>query len=63
MTSEPRQPDAAEKRHYVHYERPRCPLCSSLKLRSNRTTQNGDGSVTRHSRCLTCGTRLIVVAD
>ena len=51
------------RRHYVHTVRPRCPACGSTKLRSYHTAQNGDGSVTRHSRCLDCGARLLVVAE
>ncbi len=51
-----------DKRYYVHYYRPRC-VCGSVKLRSYRTTQNGDGSLTRHSRCRDCGAKLIVVAE
>jgi len=51
------------RRYYVHYQRPRCPRCDSLRLRSYRSTPNGDGSVTRHSRCRDCGARLLIVAD
>ena len=61
MTDPPADP--TEKRHYVHYYRPRCPACGSHRLRAYRTTQNGDGSVTRHSRCLDCRAKLIVVAE
>jgi len=58
---EPAEP--APRFRYVHYQRPRCPTCGSRRLRSYRTTQNGDGSLTRHSRCLDCRQRLLVVAE
>ena len=54
---------AAEERHYIYFERPRCPECGSIRLRAYRSTKNGDRSVTRNSRCLDCGAKLIVVAE
>ncbi len=50
-------------RHYVHFTRPRCPVCGSVKLRAYRTIRNGDGSLTRYSRCKDCETKLIVVVE
>ena len=54
---------AVEQRHYIYFERPRCPECGSIRLRAYRSTKNGDRSVTRNSRCLDCGAKLIVVAE
>ena len=51
------------RRRYLHIRRPRCPACGSHKLRSYRSTANGDGSVTRHSKCLDCGVKLLIVVE
>jgi DNA-directed RNA polymerase subunit RPC12/RpoP len=52
-----------ERPRIVFVERPRCPACGSSRLQTYRTTQNGDSTVTRHSRCLACGQRLFVVVE
>ena len=48
---------------YVSWRRPRCPLCNSYRLRSYKTVANGDGTLTRYSKCRDCGTRLILVVE
>ncbi|KKL24096.1 hypothetical protein LCGC14_2418740, partial [marine sediment metagenome] len=35
---------------YLHVVRPRCPSCDWPHLKAYRSTQSGDGSITRHSR-------------
>jgi predicted Zn-ribbon and HTH transcriptional regulator len=47
---------------YVYVVRAACPKCGSLKLKSSRSISNGDGSVTRPTKCRGCGFefRLIV---
>lgn len=62
MPSDPTSPTAT-KRYYIAYRRPRCPVCGGLRIRSYRSTQAGDGSVTRHAKCGDCGAKLIVVAE
>jgi hypothetical protein len=55
--------DAAERDRYVFIERPRCPLCSSLRLKTDRTERHGDESVTRHTHCRDCGAKFFVVVE
>jgi len=47
---------------YVYVERPRCPICSSAELRHYRTERDGE-TISRHTRCVPCGHRFIVVAE
>jgi DNA-directed RNA polymerase subunit M/transcription elongation factor TFIIS len=48
---------------YVYTQRPRCPICGSPRLKAYKTRKNGDDSVTRYSKCLACGRRLILVVE
>jgi len=47
---------------YLYVRRPRC-ICGSVKLKSYATRRNGDGSLTRYTRCRACGRRLILVVE
>jgi hypothetical protein len=60
--STPRKP-AKPKPIQVDVQRWRCPVCSSVRLRAYRTTDLGDGSQVRYSRCRDCGQRLILNVD
>lgn len=46
----------------VEYSRPRCPHCGSTRLRADRSVTDGDGTVTRYSRCQDCREKLCVIA-
>jgi hypothetical protein len=48
---------------YVHAKAPRCPDCDSKRLRSYRSTDGGDGSRIKYSRCRDCGRRVVVVLE
>ena len=48
---------------YLHVVRLRCPSCDWPHLKAYRSTQSGDGSITRHSRCKRCGQRLLIVVE
>ena len=50
-------------RLYTYGTRPRCPACGSLRLRSNGTRKNGDGSVTRYGWCQACFQELFIVLE
>jgi len=52
---------AAERRRYIFVERPKCPACRSVRLRCYASRRQGDSSLTRYSRCLDCGTKIIMV--
>lgn len=47
----------------IVYERPRCPSCSSTRLRAGKSVTDADGVVTRDSRCRDCGERVFVIAE
>ena len=57
------QPERRERPRYVFARLPRCPACNSTKLRAYRTSRHGDDSLTRHSKCLACGQRLLIVLE
>lgn len=48
---------------YVYHQRPRCPQCGSPALRTYKTLQNGDTSLTRYTVCTRCGHRFILVIE
>ena len=48
---------------YLTLVRPRCPGCQSTRLRAYKTTNNGEGSLTRYSRCVECGRAVVVVVE
>jgi len=48
---------------YLFIERPRCPNCGSLKLRTYRTSRHGDDSLTRHAACADCGQKVLIVLE
>ncbi len=53
-----------DEREIVTFERPRCPECNSLNLKTNRTVAtDGDGVATRDTRCRACGIRFFVIAE
>jgi transposase-like protein len=47
----------------VFIERARCPSCESANIETLRTYQNGDDTVTRRTRCRSCGKRFLVVVE
>jgi len=47
----------------VRYMRPRCPKCGSMKIRSRRSINQGDGSMFRYSVCNECEENFVVVAE
>ena len=53
-------PDAPR---YVFCERPRCPLCDSVRLAAYRSDRSDDGSVARRVRCRECGAKFILVLE
>jgi len=48
---------------YLTLTRPRCPRCHSAHLRAYKTMDNGDDSLTRYSRCVDCGRRVVVIVE
>lgn len=52
-------PDCA----YVFVQRTRCPVCESVNVKTVRSEQNGDDTVTRRSRCRDCGHRFKTVVE
>lgn len=48
---------------YVAFRRPRCPFCESMKLETFKSLPNGDGSVTRKTRCRECDKEFRVIAE
>ncbi len=48
---------------YVYIERPRCPVCGSADLRTLRSKDQGDGSVSRRTACQACGRRFFVIVE
>jgi len=55
--------EARKRPRYLYVQRPRCPECGGVKLLAYRTSQNGDGSLTRYARCGDCHTRLILILE
>jgi hypothetical protein len=47
---------------YVFTRRLRCPACDSAELRHYRTQRDGE-TISRHTRCVPCGHRFILVAE
>lgn len=57
-------PPTDPERRYVFVERTRCPVCGSPSLRAYKTLPpDGDGSVSRYTRCRACGHKFIVVEE
>lgn len=48
---------------YIYAERPRCPVCGSIRLLAYRTTRHADGAVSRYTKCADCGEKIIVVLE
>ena len=61
--SESTDGDPAESMRYVYIERPRCPLCDSVSLKTVHSEDQNDGSVKRDTRCRDCGHRFFVVVE
>jgi hypothetical protein len=57
------RPEARERPRYVRCQRPRCPVCGSVRLLAYRTCQNGDGTLTRYAKCQECGQRLLIIVE
>ena len=55
--------DAAELDRYVYIRRARCPICESPELKTQKTVDNGDDSLTRETKCRECGHRFFVVVE
>lgn len=53
----------ADQPVYISVKRPRCPRCGGVKLRTYKSIDNGDGSVTRYSRCRDCDRRMILIVE
>ncbi len=47
----------------VFIERARCPFCDDTALHTRRTTQGGDGSLSRNTQCRTCRAVFVVVVE
>jgi len=60
---EPHRLPSRERPYVVYFERPRCPVCHSSRLRAHRTSRHGDESLTRHSVCQDCGQRVHIVVE
>ena len=45
---------ADQRGRLVFCARPRCPECGSTRLKSYKTVQNGDDTVTRYTSCRDC---------
>ena len=56
-------PDAAERDRYVYVERPRCPRCTSPKLKTLRSEDQGDDSTMRTTVCRDCRHKFYVVVE
>ena len=48
---------------YVFISRARCPLCSSDDLHTRKTENNGDGSITRDTKCRGCKHHFSVIVE
>lgn len=49
---------------YVFVQRPRCPSCGSVDLKTQRSLpEQSDGSKARCVKCRTCGENFIVVHE
>jgi ribosomal protein S27AE len=53
---------------YLTLVRPRCPSCGCPRFRAYKTVRNGtpgsdDDSLTRYSRCVDCGQRVVMVIE
>ena len=44
-------------------ERPRCPQCGSVRIRTRRTIRQGDDSTLRYVRCMKCSKSFKVVLE
>jgi len=47
----------------VFIERARCPFCGECNLHTRRSTQGGDGSISRNTQCRACKKVFIVVVE
>jgi hypothetical protein len=54
---------AHDRLRYVFVDRPACPACGSVKLKTIRSKTRDDGSVTRTTRCQECDHRFFVILD
>ena len=63
MLSNTSTSDAAESLRYIFVERPRCPRCGSPALKTQKTVNHGDDSITRETKCRDCGHRFFVVVE
>lgn len=57
-----RGPEPGCRLSTVIVARPRCPRCSSPKLRAVRSSEGGDGSLTRYTVCQ-CGHRFKLLLE
>ena len=55
--------NAAEASRYVFCERPKCPRCKSPKLHTDRSTDQGDGTMQRHTTCKICQHKFFVIVE
>ncbi len=63
MSISPSATDAAETDRYVFIQRPRCPRCASPDLKTQKTIDNGDDSITRETKCRECNHRFFIVVE
>lgn len=66
MKPTPDQPNGRRPRgdrHYLFCEKPRCPECGSDRLKTDRSTDQGDGTRLRLAHCRVCGASLAIVIE
>jgi transcriptional regulator NrdR family protein len=47
----------------VFVDRPRCPSCDGIDLKTTKSIDQGDGSTLRRTRCRECGCKFHVVVE
>jgi hypothetical protein len=47
----------------VVWRRPRCPYCGGWRILAYRSSDNGDGTLTRRVQCRTCDKRFILIVE
>ena len=63
MNAEPTPADAAADPCLVFIERARCPECGSTDLQTQRSTRHGDDSISRRTKCRSCGLGFTVIVE
>jgi hypothetical protein len=55
--------DAAEPSRYVYIEKAKCPECGSVDVKTTRSTDQGDGSISRRTVCKSSGYHFFVIVE